>query len=87
MLLCPEFLVIYALERVELMGAKQNTLSKVYKGSHSGDLEEPVAKVTQELQCSTTKTVHLSEWLNIDSLLCVMRWFLKKKLFSMHLLI
>jgi len=60
-LLCLEFLAIYTLEGVELMGAEQSILSKVCKGNHSRDLEEPVTKAIQELQHSVTKMVYLSE--------------------------
>jgi len=69
-LLCPEFLAIYALEGVELMEVEQSILSEVCKGNYSRDLEKPVAKAAQELQCSAMRMIHLSEWLNIDSLLC-----------------
>ena len=69
-LLCPEFLAIYTLEEVELMGAEQSILSKVCKGNHFRDLEKPVAKAAQELQCSAIRMVHLLEWLNINSLFC-----------------
>ena len=48
-LLCLEFLAVYALEKVELIGAEQNILSKIYKGNHSRDLKELVIKTTQEL--------------------------------------
>ena len=65
-----EFLAIYILEKVKFTEVEQNILSKVYKGNCSRDLKEPVTKATQELQCSTTKTVYSLEWSNIDSLLC-----------------
>jgi len=68
-LLRPEFLVVRALEGVELIGVKQKILSNIHKGNRNGDQEEPIAKAAQELQCSANGTVHSSEWSNIDGLL------------------
>jgi len=68
-LLQPEFLVVHALEGVELTGIEQKILSDIHKGNQNGDQEEPIAKVAQELRGSTNKTVHSSEWSNIDGLL------------------
>ena len=69
-LLCPKVLAVWALKRVELVGAKHSILAKVWKGNHTRDLEEPVAKAAIKLQCSASKTVHSLEWLNINGLLC-----------------
>ena len=60
-LLCLEFSAICTLEGIKLMEAEQSILSKVCKGNHSRDLEEPVTKAIQELQHSVTKMVYLSE--------------------------
>ena len=48
-LLCPEFLVVRALEGVELTGVEQKILSNIRKGNWNGDQEEPIAKAAQEL--------------------------------------
>jgi len=64
-----EFLMVCALEGVELTGVEQKILSNIHKGNQNGDQEEPIAKAAQELQCSTNGTVHSSEWSNIDGLL------------------
>jgi len=68
-LLRPEFLVVRALEGVELTGIEQKILSDIRKGNRNGDQEEPIAKVARELQSSANGTVHSSKWSNIDSLL------------------
>jgi len=60
-LIYPEFLAVCALEGVELIGVEQSILSKVHKNNCSRDLEKPVAKAAQELQCSTSKMVHSLE--------------------------
>jgi len=39
-----EFLVVRALEGVELMGVEQKILSNICKGKWNGDQEEPIAK-------------------------------------------
>jgi len=67
-LLWPEFLVVRALEGVELTGVEQKILSNIRKGNQNGDQEEPIAKAAQELQSSANKAVHSSEWSNIDGL-------------------
>jgi len=64
-----EFLVVRALEGVELTGVEQKILSDIHKGNQNGDQEEPIAKAARELRRSTNRTVHSSEWLNIDGLL------------------
>jgi len=66
-----EFLVVRALEEVELTGVEQKILSDIRKGNRNGDQEEPIAKAAQELRRSANGTVHSSEWSNIDGLL----WF------------
>jgi len=48
-LLWPEFLVVHALERVELTGIEQKILSDIRKGNWNGDQEEPIAKAAWEL--------------------------------------
>jgi len=68
-LLWPEFLVVHALEGVELTGIKQKILSDICKGNQNGDQEEPIAKAAWELQGSANRAVHSLEWSNIDSLL------------------
>jgi len=68
-LLRPEFLAVRALEGVELTGVKQKILSDICKGNRNGDQEKPIAKAAQELQRSANRTVHSSEWSNIDGLL------------------
>jgi len=68
-LLRPEFLVMRALEGVELTGVEQKILSDIHKGNRDGDQEEPITKAAQELRCSANRTVHSSEWLNINGLL------------------
>jgi len=70
-LLRPEFLAVRALEGVELTGMEQKILSNIRKGNWNRDQEEPIAKAVQELQRSANRTVHSSEWSNIDGLL----WF------------
>jgi len=62
---------MHILEEVELTGVKQKILSDICKGNQNGDQEEPIAKAAWELQGSTNRAVHFSEWLNIDGLL----WF------------
>jgi len=70
-LLQPEFLVVHALEGVELTGVEQKILSDICKGNWNRDQEEPIAKAVRELRRSANGTVHSSEWSNIDGLL----WF------------
>jgi len=60
-LLRPEFLVVHALEEVELIGIKQKILFNIHKGNQNGDQEEPITKAAQELQCSANGTVHSLE--------------------------
>jgi len=48
-LLRPEFLVVCALEGVELTGIEQKILSDIRKGNQNRDQEEPIAKVAREL--------------------------------------
>jgi len=67
-LLRPEFLVVRALEGVELTGIEQKILSNIRKGNRNGDQEEPIAKIARELQSSINETVYFSEWSNIDGL-------------------
>jgi len=68
-LLQPEFLVVCALEGVELTGIEQKILSDIRKGNRNRDQEEPIAKAAQELRSSANKAVYSSEWSNIDGLL------------------
>jgi len=68
-LLRPEFLVICALEGVELAGVEQKILSNIRKGNWNRDQEEPIAKAARELRSSANEAVHSSEWSNIDGLL------------------
>jgi len=56
-----EFLAVHALEGVELTGVEQKILSNIHKGNRNRDQEEPITKATQELQCSTNRTVHSLE--------------------------
>jgi len=44
-----EFLVVRALEGVELAGVEQKILSEIRKGNQNGNQEEPIAKTAQEL--------------------------------------
>jgi len=64
-----EFLVVCALERVELTGVEQKILSNIRKGDWNKDQEKPIAKAARELRRSTNGTVHSLEWSNIDGLL------------------
>jgi len=66
-----EFLVVRALEGVELTGIEQKILSDICKRNRNGDQEEPIAKAARELRSSATEAVHSLEWSNIDGLL----WF------------
>jgi len=68
-LLRPEFLVVRALEGVELTGVEQKILSDIRKGNRNGNQEEPIAKAARELWNSANEAVHSSEWSNVDSLL------------------
>jgi len=68
-LLQPELLTVRALEGVELAGIEQKILSDIRKGNWNGDQEEPITKAARELQSSANRTVHSSEWSNIDGLL------------------
>jgi len=68
-LLRPEFLVVHALEGVELTGIEQKILSDIRKGNWNGNQEEPIAKAARELRSSANEAVHFSEWSNIDGLL------------------
>jgi len=68
-LLRPEFLVVHALEGVELTGVEQKILSNIRKGNQNRDQEEPIAKAARELRHSANGTVHSSEWSNTDGLL------------------
>jgi len=43
-LLWLEFLVVYALEGVELIGVEQKILSDICKRNQNGDQEKPIAK-------------------------------------------
>jgi len=64
-----EFLVVCALEGVELTGVEQKILSDICKRNRNGDQEEPIAKAARELRSSANEAVHSSEWSNIDGLL------------------
>ena len=68
-LLCPELFTIHTLKGVELTGVEQKVLSKIYYSNCKGDLEEPITKTAQELWQSTSRSVHLLEWSNINGLL------------------
>jgi len=68
-LLRPKFLVVCALEGVELTGIEQKILSNICKGNRNGDQEEPIAKAARELWSSANEAVHSSEWSNVDGLL------------------
>jgi len=68
-LLRPEFLVVRALEGVELTDIEQKILSDICKGNRNRNQEEPITKAARELQRSANRTVHSSEWSNIDGLL------------------
>jgi len=68
-LLRPEFLAVHAMEGVELTGVEQKILSNIRKGNRNGDQEKPIAKAARELRSSANRTVHSSEWSNIDGLL------------------
>jgi len=54
---------------VELTGVEQKILSDICKGNRNGNQEEPIAKTARELRCSANRTVHSSEWSNVDGLL------------------
>ena len=45
----PEFLVVCALEGVELTGVEQKILSDIHKGNRNRDQEEPIAKAARKL--------------------------------------
>jgi len=64
-----EFLVVCALERVELTGVEQKILSNIRKENWNKDQEKPIAKAARELRRSANRTVHSLEWSNIDGLL------------------
>jgi len=64
-----EFLVVCALEGVELTGVEQKILSDICKRNRNGDQEEPIAKAAREFWSSANEAVHSSEWSNIDGLL------------------
>jgi len=64
-----EFLVVCALEGVELTGVEQKILFNICKRNWNGDQEEPIAKAARELRSSANEVVHSSEWSNIDGLL------------------
>ena len=64
-----EFLVVRALEGVELTGVEQKILSDICKGNRNKDQEKPIAKIARELRSSANEAVHSSEWSNIDGLL------------------
>jgi len=48
-LLRPEFLVVRALEGMELTSVEQKILSDIRKGNRNGDQEKPIAKAAREL--------------------------------------
>jgi len=48
-LLRPEFLVVRALEEVELIGMEQKILSDICRGNWNGDQEKPITKAAREL--------------------------------------
>jgi len=64
-----EFLAVRALEGVELTGVEQKILSDIHKGNWNRNQEEPIVKAAQELRRSANRTVHASEWSNINGLL------------------
>jgi len=68
-LLQPEFLVVRALEEVELTGVEQKILSDICKRNQNRDQEGPIARAAQELQGSANRVIYFLEWSNIDSLL------------------
>jgi len=56
-----EFLVVRALEGVELTGVEQKILSNIRKENQNGDQEEPIAKAARELRSSANEAVHSLE--------------------------
>jgi len=56
-----EFLVVRALEGVELTGVEQKILSNIRKENRNGDQEEPIAKAARELRSSANEAVHSLE--------------------------
>jgi len=64
-----EFLAVRALEGVELTGMEQKILSNIRKENQNGDQEELIARAAREFRRSANRTVHSSEWSNIDGLL------------------
>jgi len=67
-LLTPKLFAVRALEGLEFTGPEQDILQDIRQGTKQPN-EEPVARVTQELRKSSTRSLRSAEWLERDSLL------------------
>ena len=67
-LLSPERFAIRAIEGIRATGEEQTLLRDIRKSSNSGQ-EEAVARAAKELQGVSTKSLHSSEWSEVDGLL------------------
>jgi len=64
-----ELLAIQALEGVQMEGPERNILREIHQGNQRGNQEEPVVKVTRELQQAASKIVCSTEWSEKEGLL------------------
>jgi len=68
-LLTPNFFMVRALEGLEAAGEEQGILKDIWKGTHDGEKEEPVARTARELQGSSACSMKSAEWSLTDGLL------------------
>ena len=68
-LLKPKLLTVYALERIAFEGKKKSLLANIWKYNRLRHHKKPMAKTTGELWQYLAKSMYLSEWSEINSLL------------------
>jgi transposase InsO family protein len=69
-LLKPDLFIIRALEGVTSLGEEKNLLREIRELVKSGQIEESVGKVVEELRKSGVKSLRSEEWSEEDGLLC-----------------
>ena len=68
-LLTPNFFAVRALEGLEVEGQERELLKLIRKETRDGELEVAVGKVAEALKSSSAKSIHSSEWSEVDGIL------------------
>ena len=68
-LLTPNFFVVHALEGIQVEGQEQELLKLIRREIWDGELEDAVSKVAKALKSTSAKSIHSSEWSEIDGIL------------------